>query len=58
MEQDAESRPVLLRFSGDVHIKSRATRHQFVRRLLHNLHDALTSEGLPPRVSASEKVVA
>ena len=30
-----------------------ATRHQFVRRLLHNLQDALVSEGLPPRVSTS-----
>jgi len=44
---------VLLRFSGDVHIKARATRNQFVRRLIHNLQDALVSEGLAPRVRAS-----
>ena len=44
---------VLLRFSGDIHLKARATRHQFVRRLVHNLQDALASEGLPPRVRAS-----
>ena len=44
---------VLLRFSGDVHIKARATRHQFVRRLLNNLHDAMAAEGVPPRVRAS-----
>ena len=41
---------VLLRFSGDISIKGRATRHQFVRRLLHNLRDAITAQGLPPRV--------
>ena len=44
---------VLLRFSGDVHIKARATRHQFVRRLLNNLDDAMAAEGVPPRVRAS-----
>jgi thiamine biosynthesis protein ThiI len=51
---DAPDAPlVLLRFSGDISIKSRATRHQFVRRLLHNLHDALDAEGHPSRVRLS-----
>ena len=44
---------VLLRFSGEIHLKARATRLQFVRRLVHNLQDALASVGLPPRVRAS-----
>ena len=44
---------VLMRFSGEIHIKARATRNQFVRRLLHNLQDALVSQGLEPRVRAS-----
>ena len=52
MGKDA-STTVLRRCTGDIHIKARATRHQFVRRLLQNLQDALTSEGLPPRVRAS-----
>ena len=48
---------VLLRFSGDVHIKARATRHQFVRRLLNNLHDAMRAEGIPARVRTSHNRV-
>lgn len=44
---------VLLRFSGDIHTKARATRQQFVRRLVQNLQDALAASGLPPRVRAS-----
>jgi thiamine biosynthesis protein ThiI len=44
---------VLLRFSGDVTIKARGTRFQFVRRLLSNLRDALASQGVPPRVRLS-----
>jgi thiamine biosynthesis protein ThiI len=40
---------VLLRFSGDVGIKARGTRQLFLRRLLHNLHDALASEGAAAR---------
>lgn len=52
---DGESRAelVLLRFSGDISTKARATRHQFVRRLLHNLRDAIASQGLTPRVRLS-----
>jgi thiamine biosynthesis protein ThiI len=44
---------VLLRFSGDVTIKARGTRFQFVRRLLSNLRDALVSQGLSPRIRLS-----
>jgi thiamine biosynthesis protein ThiI len=44
---------VLLRFSGDISIKARATRHQFVRRLLYNLRDAIVSQGLAPRIRLS-----
>ena len=55
---DAPDAPlVLLRFSGDISIKSRATRHQFVRRLLHNLHDALDAEGHPSRVRLSHDLL-
>jgi thiamine biosynthesis protein ThiI len=43
----------LLRLSGDISTKARATRHQFVGRLLHNLRDALSTEGLPPRLRVS-----
>jgi thiamine biosynthesis protein ThiI len=43
----------LLRLSGDISTKARATRHQFVGRLLHNLRDALASEGLPQRIRVS-----
>jgi thiamine biosynthesis protein ThiI len=50
--QDA-SQLVLVRFSGDITIKARGTRFQFVRRLLSNLRDALESEGIPPRIQLS-----
>jgi len=50
MGEDATTQRVLLRFSGDITIKARATRHQFVRRLIHNLRDAITAQGLQPRV--------
>ena len=53
MSAGPDSQLVLLRFSGDITIKARGTRFQFVRRLLHNLRDALTSEGFPPRVQLS-----
>jgi len=42
---------VLLRFSGDISIKARGTRHHFVRRLLRNLDDALRSEAGPGRAT-------
>jgi thiamine biosynthesis protein ThiI len=41
----AEPQLVLLRFSGELSTKARATRRQFVTRLLRNLKDALASEG-------------
>lgn len=40
----------LLRFSGDIGTKARATRSQFVQRLVANLRDALLAEGLEPRI--------
>jgi thiamine biosynthesis protein ThiI len=46
-------RLALLRLSGEIGIKARATRMQFRRRLLRNLGDALDSEGLPQRIEAS-----
>ena len=53
MGDDPDAQLVLLRFSGDISIKARATRHQFVRRLLHNLRDAIVSQGLAPRIRLS-----
>lgn len=41
-------RLALLRFSGDISTKARATRAQFVRRLVRNLRDALVAEGIEP----------
>lgn len=41
---------VLLRLSGEVSTKGRATRRQFVTRLVRNLEDALTAEGVPGTV--------
>jgi len=51
--RDDASQLVLLRFSGDITIKARGTRFQFVRRLLSNLRDALASEGVTPRIQLS-----
>ncbi len=53
MGDDAGAQQVLLRFSGDISTKAKATRHQFERRLLHNLRDALASRGFAPRVRLS-----
>jgi thiamine biosynthesis protein ThiI len=41
----SEPHLVLLRFSGELSIKARATRRQFVTQLLRNVKDALVSEG-------------
>jgi len=41
------SRVILLRFSGDLSTKSRATRRRMVDRLVRNVEDALAAEGLP-----------
>ena len=46
-------RLALLRLSGEIGIKGRATRMQFRKRLVHNLRDALASSGLPPRIEVS-----
>jgi thiamine biosynthesis protein ThiI len=49
-ESGAAGPLVLLRFSGDIGIKARGTRHHFIRRLLHNLRDAAESSGAQARV--------
>jgi thiamine biosynthesis protein ThiI len=41
----SEPHLVLLRFSGELSTKARATRRQFVTRLVRNVKDALASEG-------------
>jgi thiamine biosynthesis protein ThiI len=45
----------LLRFSGEIGIKARATRRQFRRRLVQNLKDALATHGLPARLDVSHE---
>ena len=40
----------LLRFSGEIGTKARATRSQFVQRLVANLRNALLAEDLEPRI--------
>ncbi|HEY5657605.1 MAG TPA: tRNA uracil 4-sulfurtransferase ThiI [Myxococcota bacterium] len=45
----------LLRFSGEIGIKGRATRLQFRRRLVQNLKDALAAHGLPARLDVSHE---
>jgi thiamine biosynthesis protein ThiI len=47
------SRLVLLRFSGEIGTKARGTRHQFQRRLLHNLKDAISCRDSEPSVRVS-----
>jgi thiamine biosynthesis protein ThiI len=47
---------IVLRFSGDISIKARGTRQHFVRRLLHNLQDAIASEGGPGAAPASQRL--
>lgn len=46
MGEALSSRLALLRFSGEMGTKARATRLQFRRRLVNNLQDALTSSTL------------
>jgi thiamine biosynthesis protein ThiI len=46
-------RVALLRFSGELSTKARATRLQFRARLVHNLRDALSSEGAAARLEVS-----
>ncbi len=40
----SDDQRIVLRFSGDISLKARGTRQHFVRRLLHNLQDAIASE--------------
>lgn len=40
----------LIRFSGELATKSRRTRARFQKRLLHNLRDAFSSEGMDARI--------
>ena len=40
----------MLRFSGELSLKGKKTRHRFVDRLVHNLADALRSHGLDYRI--------
>ena len=40
----------LVRFSGDIGTKARATRSQFKSRLITNLRDALRAQGVEPKV--------
>jgi thiamine biosynthesis protein ThiI len=46
-------RLALLRLSGEIGIKGRATRMQFRKRLVANLRDALHSSGVAPRIEVS-----
>jgi len=46
-------RVALLRFSGELSTKARATRLQFRARLVHNLRDALASAGEVPHLEVS-----
>jgi thiamine biosynthesis protein ThiI len=43
-------RVILLRLSGDFYTKARKTRLRFLRRLAHNLEDALASHSIPHRL--------
>ncbi len=47
------SQIVLLRLSGEISIKARATRGRFEAKLLRNLGDALRSEGIAAQLSRS-----
>jgi len=55
MGKDQHPQLALLRFSGEITIKARATRRQFRRRLIQNLRDALASHGLRARIDASHE---
>jgi len=50
---DSASQVVLLRLSGEITVKARATRGRFEAKLLRNLGDALRSEGIPAQLSRS-----
>lgn len=45
----------VVRLSGEVSTKARATRREFVTRLVRNAKDALVSEGLPTQIERSHE---
>ncbi|MBW2668026.1 MAG: tRNA 4-thiouridine(8) synthase ThiI, partial [Deltaproteobacteria bacterium] len=51
--QDPRSQLAILRFSGELSIKARATRYRFTQRLLQNLRNALESQGIEPEIKVS-----
>jgi thiamine biosynthesis protein ThiI len=53
MDEASSAQLAILRFSGELGTKARATRRQFTRRLLHNLKDALESQGVEPSIEVS-----
>ena len=53
MADESRTQLAILRFSGELSTKARATRYQFTRRLLHNLRDALESQGIEPSIEVS-----
>ena len=55
-QTDCDAKPTqlaLIRFSGDLGIKARATRRKFQHQLIRNLKDAISSQGSIPRIRAS-----
>ena len=55
MSDAFSTRLALIRFSGELGTKARATRLQFRRRLVSNLQDALASAGIPARIQVSHE---
>jgi thiamine biosynthesis protein ThiI len=53
MADESKTPLAILRFSGELSTKARGTRYQFTRRLLHNLRDALESQGIEPHIEVS-----
>lgn len=54
----AEPQVILLRYSGEISTKARATRSQFTSRLLRNVRDALARAGVPAEVErAHERIL-
>jgi len=53
MPREDHSQLAILRFSGELSTKARATRYRMTQRLLQNLRDALESEGIEPEIEIS-----
>jgi len=53
MSRHPKSQLAILRFSGELSTKARATRYRFTQRLLQNLRDALESQGIEPGIEIS-----